>query len=487
MSVRLQTRVMIGLLAAALLWAGSLIPPMQSPDEVAHTVRAHLLARGQLLLQRHNGVSGGWIDAGLAAFIDAYRPLMVKPPAAAGFGEAQAQAARQIRWQSQRVFVPEPGTGYYPPVIYLPHAVGWWVGESLGLTVSASYQLSRALALAASLAVLLLAFTLHAPSALVWALLALPMSLFQLAMPVIDGLTASLALLAVALARVVAQPASLWPAQLVPIGLFFTLVVLTSTRIHLAPMLLLLLVVAWQRASKTLWVLAVVAPTLVVGWFLFALSDTVDQRVVRPLATGEIALHYLTHPLELLSALKKTWLDPETMAFLGQSFIGILGWLDTPLLGQQYTSLGVGLFLCTIASLPHLTRPRSAGRSPADSAQKAVTLALWLAGLASLVLVFLAMLIAWSPFPALRVEGVQGRYLLIPALLLALAMHGAGPLPQDMPSKSLALTAQAIRSDHGPWPDMRRWAVVLFRCLAAPLFLAWSLNALIPTLLTRYH
>jgi hypothetical protein len=54
-------------------------------------------------------------------------------------------------------------------------------------------------------------------------------------------------------------------------------------------------------------------------------------------------------------------------------------------------------------------------------------LAPWLAAaaLASLPLVFLALLLSWSAFPATRVEGVQGRYFIAPALLAAMALAPA--------------------------------------------------------------
>jgi nitroreductase len=48
----------------------------------------------------------------------------------------------------------------------------------------------------------------------------------------------------------------------------------------------------------------------------------------------------------------------------------------------------------------------------------------WLlaAAVASVPLVFAALLVGWSEFPATRIDGVQGRYFIAPALLAAAAL-----------------------------------------------------------------
>jgi hypothetical protein len=58
----------------------------------------------------------------------------------------------------------------------------------------------------------------------------------------------------------------------------------------------------------------------------------------------------------------------------------------------------------------------------------AVRSGLWLLGcaLACVPLIFAAMLLTWTPVPALRIEGVQGRYFIAPALLAAVALAPGG-------------------------------------------------------------
>ena len=50
--------------------------------------------------------------------------------------------------------------------------------------------------------------------------------------------------------------------------------------------------------------------------------------------------------------------------------------------------------------------------------------ALLLSSIGAVATIFLAMLVTWTPHPALYIDGVQGRYFLIPALLIAYALSG---------------------------------------------------------------
>ena len=67
--------------------------------------------------------------------------------------------------------------------------------------------------------------------------------------------------------------------------------------------------------------------------------------------------------------------------------------------------------------------------------------ALVLTGVAGTLLAFLAMLFTWTPHPATLVQGVQGRYLLVPAMLLLLAVCSWEPAVQ-------------------PWRQRLRWALL---------------------------
>jgi uncharacterized membrane protein len=129
-----------------------------------------------------------------------------------------------------------------------------------------------------------------------------------------------------------------------------------------------------------------------------------------------------------------------------------LGSLDAPLPSPFYPVLWAGLALCALTSV---VLPRDLGR---DLVVRTLLLA---SALASTLLIFLALLITWTPHPAVVVNGVQGRYFVVPALLAAYALSGSA------------------HTGSGP----RR----LLSQTTAALFVGISVTALLATLITRYH
>ena len=147
---------------ASLLWLlalslamviSSLVPPMQSPDEVGHLYRAFLISQGQLLLQQDNGLdvilattpasrgAGGMIDEGLIHFSTVH--LEVVREANKRFTAEEQGAINDLRWSGQRQHLDIPGAGYYFPVIYFPQALGLAAGQFFDLSIAQSYYLAR--------------------------------------------------------------------------------------------------------------------------------------------------------------------------------------------------------------------------------------------------------------------------------------------------------------------------------------------------------
>lgn len=125
-----------------------MLPPMQSPDENAHLLRAGMLAEGQWRLQpapadtpRDLAGLGGWVDKNLIDFSSTYLAVATRtqgmPPS-----EIKTQVA-SLHWALETAFYPVPGTGYYFPLIYAPQAIALWVGRAANLTMAHSYQLVR--------------------------------------------------------------------------------------------------------------------------------------------------------------------------------------------------------------------------------------------------------------------------------------------------------------------------------------------------------
>lgn len=414
------------------------IPPLQSPDEMSHLVRLAAMVEGELLpTTPEQGNTGGHYDAGLAALAYAFDPLIreANPTVAPQI----QQAAKNVRWEQRQIFGESPGSAVYTPVIYAPAALGLAVGKALNLTILQSYHLARLTSHAACALMLGAAVAIFSPPLLAGLVLLLPMALFQMASPVIDGSSHALALLVLSMLwRLVQQGERVSGRLLVVWGT--GAVVLITSRLHLLPMLLVPAVVAWslrehKPASRAWLATAMGALLAVLAWTLWTLLEVRDLRVVRAMGTAASAVHYLSHPSELLAVLGRTLSDTDRLGFLWTSFLGNLGSLDTRLSERTYALLGAGLALGFVLTGLQAVSKRVPGcwsglvtttawhRDPV----RMLRLGLVLAAMASVLSVFLLLLWSWTPYPAHLIEGVQGRYFIAPALLLsyaAVSRHG---------------------------------------------------------------
>jgi uncharacterized membrane protein len=438
-----------------LLWAlafvtalavASLIPPMQSPDENSHLARGYMISRGHWSLQSPSGVSSGApIDTSLWAFFEINGYLAGKP--AARLPEQRKAESRSLRWGDQEIFYEAAGTGYCVPLIYAPHALGFWLGRSLDLSIEHSYWLVRALCVLCCLALLACAFCLVQPPVLAAALLLLPMTVFQLVSPTVDGTTTSLTVLALSLFfRMLLGGKHSVAHTWILAG---TLTLLASSKVNLLPLLGLPFYLAWARSSRRDAIAGAAALVLCLAWTAYALTHTVDIRIQRSHSTGEMLLQYGAHPLAFLKFVSRSLADPVMSSFYSHSFIGNLGWLDTLLPEWSYPFLWIGLGFCAAASLLAV--------KPGEALLARI--ALIVAALACAGLVFFAMLVTWTPEASDLIRGVQGRYFLMPAIAFAYAL-GATLAPRG-------------------W----RWPGWLVLCATAGL----SFYVLIVTLLARYH
>jgi uncharacterized membrane protein len=436
------------LVLVAAVGLSAMIPPMQSPDEHSHILRAYLVSKGEITLSTPAGMSsGGQVDRSLLYFVNAYLSTTARS-AQGPLDPARRAAAESLRWSSNEHFFPVAGTGYYMPLVYVPHAAGLLAGRVLGLTVADTYRLVRLALLLSCVGLLAAAWRIMRPPALAIALLLLPMTLFQLLSPTLDGLTTSLAVLALSVFWIGVSRGNEWPPGRAWL-LAVCVTLLATTRIQLFPLLGMPFFVAWVRRSRRDAFLGVAATLLSLAWVAYALSHTVDLRIQRADSTGQLLMQYAAHPLAFFEVVAASLADSKLGPFYSDTFIGVLGWLDTMLPEPAYPALWIGLALCAAASVPG-ARLREAWLA---------RLLLALAAAACALLVFLALLVTWTPHPAAVVEGVQGRYFIVPAIMLAYAI-GA-------PTRRRPIQAAT------------------FTLLAA--FAGVSLYSLVTTMLARYH
>lgn len=124
---------------------------------------------------------------------------------------------------------------------------------------------------------------------------------------------------------------------------------------------------------------------------------------------GQLA-HMLTHPLALFSAAYNSFERIGDLYF--KQFVGVLGWLDTYFPRSYYcvSAAVLGAGLLAAASGP--------GRDlrPGDRWMLAAAV------LCSFVMLYVVQYLSWSPVGSDWIDGVQGRYFVPLALVLALAI-----------------------------------------------------------------
>lgn len=471
------------LLLVTLQLLGRWIPPLQSPDELSHLIRVASMAEGEVLAITEPGVStGGKFDLALAALAKAHVPVITERDPRVPVEDIEL--ARSQRWLGQQIYGEAPGSAIYLPVIYAPATLGLAIGQTLGWTVMDSYHLARLTSQLFCVAVLLWAIWLWPPPLLACALLLLPMSLFQMVAPVVDGPAHALTLLAMSmLMRLRQAPTRAWAW-----GTAACLVVLVTARMHLLPLLLVPLWWAWRRpwevsgtvtgsrvnlAQPLAWAGAA-AITATLAWAVWAASSVVDTRVQRTVGNGAVALHYLLHPQDLWDVFARTFTDEHRPQFLTDSFIGNIGWLDTRMPEAAYPTLWWGLAAMMVLGLPWWGQRRGTGLD---------RIALALCALGSSFLVFMLMLITWSPFPTDLIEGVQGRYFIAPAIVAAYAF-APWPLPSGGLTRAAGMRQARGGRAQGASGEPRFARAVWL--VAIGVFSVISLSFLAETLLARY-
>jgi uncharacterized membrane protein len=388
----------------------SLIPPFQSPDEFEHITRAYLFAKGVVVLDTpHNETSGGMIDSGLAKYMEAFSALPFHPERKISVSELDA--AKKIKWSGTKEFKRAPGMAFYFPAIYSVHAFALGIGEHLNLSIDGSYKLTRFLLLLAVCCVLYGSFRLYPPSCLVLALLLIPMSLFQLSSASLDGIATALSIFIVsAFLRIATdkERSAVW--------LFYALVtvwlIVASSRVQQFSLIILVASCSYFMRKPRYLLVAILSALLVVAWQIVAVKTSVDGRVKLGASTSDIVMWYFYHPLDFYDVMRTTLTSSETWRSYLSSFFGMLGWLDAPFAGKQYIYLlGLTVLIagCSV-TYRHL------------QANRLARLLLVFSAFASVAMIYFALLVTWTPHPAVVVNGVVGRYFLIPAIMVAYAL-----------------------------------------------------------------
>ena len=426
------------------------VPPLRGPDEIAHFLRIHSYARGELLPPAEvDGRKGIFVEREL------YNQLHFFRTAGEWFARTREQGVRYGQVVAvyrdvvgtidegpdrTAIFAPFAGTEGYNPVTYIPYIAAAAIGRLFRLDFPDMLVLMRLFGLAAFTAAA--AYAIAVTPVLKWAFVLialLPVSIYNRSVLSADGAALSSALVITALCLSAArEPAAgrVWERSL-----WMTLCALSKQ--PQIVFVLLELMVYRLKALPRRWssVAIVVLPSVILSplWVIAVSAEIAAWRLQEegyhpPEHFDPLwKLFYMwEHPFHFpLAAWRAVsgWADR-----LWQELIGILGWQDILLRPWTYLVLTVLLMLVPLQrlQLDGATRVR-------------VTLISGLAALGYIAVVYLIFFLTYTPLDIDHVRGVQGRYFVIalPVAAIFIAAVINRELPPGMPA-AIAIAASMI-------------------------------------------
>jgi uncharacterized membrane protein len=196
-------------------------------------------------------------------------------------------------------------------------------------------------------------------------------------------------------------------------GLTASVMLVVSSRPYLMPLICLIFGTYLYTGNKKSFLAGAVTLSFVVLWWIVAINGTTGTRLTiqtyprAPIST--VISYYAADPLSFFKILYTTFSHYGRPYF--ESFFGILGWLDARFTEEIYGSF---LYFLIAIGMFSVSFRYSKQELPAR-------ILLIFCAIASFILIFPAVLLT-NAHPASIIEGVQGRYFLIPALLLSYSL-----------------------------------------------------------------
>lgn len=401
-----------------------IMPPFQNPDEPAHFLRAEQISRGHPIGYRYSEFkSGGEAEINIGAAFTPFSPIFGKREIK--FTSGMLAQADAVHWSGELVEQNFPNTAVYPPFFYLPSATGILIGKAAGLSILDTLYLSRLLsglcAMALGTAGILVA---DRAAPLLFAVLALPMGLSLMAAVSQDGPMIGLAALAAAIClRIVRNGVPPFRHAVAVLTLALTLI--GMARPPYAALALLPLALPGV-APATRWLSALTVLGLTVAWVCFATvmaQVALDRTNFMPDAALQVRL-LLDNPYRIVSVALDT-LSGRGNGYLNE-FVGQLGWLDVGIPRWFHKVAWIVLAAGLLGGLPQSSQ--IGGRQQNLLWTWIVAAALALGG--AVAGIFGIQYLTWTAPGDAMVDGVQGRYFLVAAMILA-TFPAAAAVPRD--------------------------------------------------------
>lgn len=388
----------------AFIAVSSVTPPFMSPDEPHHYSRAYLLSNGLITLDNKDGMkSGGYIDKSLYESFLTFNNGVVEKVRSSMTNDMAGKY-----WGDERNYKEIPNTAFYFPAVYIPQAIGIVIGRIFNLSILDTYHLSRIFAFLSCMAIVFYANSVYRIPTLALGLMVMPMMIFQFSAATIDGVTTALSVLMMCLFTKTVRHKETCKKKLIIISIIAFVVV--SCRANLIPILLLPFVAAFYSQWKWRMAIPFLAAFFSLTWIAVTISMTKDGGVHHPGIThSQVIAHYIVNPTEVFKVIYNTISNYRLSSFYYKSFVGTLGWLDIWMPHYLYLMYFIAIIALIVLGLS------------VNKIKRNITLvvSIMIASSCSVLLIFCALLVQYSPFPTDVIIGIQGRYFTIPTIIFA--------------------------------------------------------------------
>jgi GNAT superfamily N-acetyltransferase len=448
--------LVIASVVPVLAFLALMVPPNEVPDEVAHILRADSVRHGEIAGFRRPRLDDQGdpavdvavrADLGLLAAGIAFTPGT--PLSDKRLTQVRREEMEHAPWIGTLEAVSVPNTAVYPPLLYIPAALGLqlaaWLGGGPYRAILTARLANAVLYALLGVAAIRLA---RRGQGILFAVLCLPMSLWLAASVNHDGLVIACAALSGALltrpgwrgwwgGTVLLAVAAMAKPFLLPLALIVPAAVPGGVRRH----------AGWAAAGFAVAAGPALAWDAAMALYVAAPFVRGPAQPAGPLWSGPPGTLFpttnpgaqahilLAAPARLVTLpLDSAWANGR---WLWREAIGVLGTLDVFLPASLYAAWGWALAGAALAGFV-------AGRGGQEKVPLLPAAAAVIGAVASAWLTFIVQYVSWTSVGNALVEGVQGRYLLpIAALALPVATLPVLRLPGGRGLRA-ALAAPAV-------------------------------------------
>lgn len=394
-------------------------PPLHVTDEPAHFYRSYHLSEGNLYGKKENNSSGDYLPSSLKFLaMEVVRDIPFHYENKLSPDTLLAQFSRPLN-PDDREFADFRGSVVYSPVPYLPQVIGVSIGRLLTASPIVIFYLGRLANLIVWISLTYFAIRITPVFKWVFLLLALtPVSITLGASLSADAFTHGLSFLIIGTFLYL----SIGPVQTMQ-RRHFAVLILFAILLGLSKQVYVLLiglyflipvkkVGSWKRYLFWSVILFLSALLPMILWTLSVRGLVLANEVELAPQPAEQVRLILEKPLRYLKVLYRSIRTQEE--FIIHTYVGILGWTDTPLPPGWYTSF-------VVAALGSALLDQSINKRVSLS-NKLVLGLTFAAGVFSLAMISYVM---WSSPGAAHINGLQGRYFIPFAPLLLLLMYNS--------------------------------------------------------------